>query len=125
MINDSAPDENKTPVFIITLILGKAKDRTIINRALLWLFLIATVLINLWSCQNTSDENIVRIGFSQAMSQDDWRRAMDNSMKLQASLDPTINLTILDADYKSEKQIEKIEKFIADSMEILIVSPIQ
>jgi ABC-type sugar transport system substrate-binding protein/DNA-binding response OmpR family regulator/two-component sensor histidine kinase len=96
-----------------------------ITRTLLWLFLFATILSNFWSCRNASDENKVRIGFSQAMSKDDWRRAMNNSMRLQASLDPNINLTILDADYEIEKQIEQIEKFIADSMDILIISPIQ
>lgn len=50
---------------------------------------------------------------------------MNNAMKLQASLDPDINLTILDADYKIEKQIEQIEAFISDSVDLLIVSPIQ
>jgi len=50
---------------------------------------------------------------------------MNNALKLQASLDPSINLTILDADYEIEKQIEQIEAFISDSVDLLIISPIQ
>jgi ABC-type sugar transport system substrate-binding protein/DNA-binding response OmpR family regulator len=77
------------------------------------------------SCSEEKDEGIIRIGFSQAMSNDDWRRSMNYSMRLQASLNPKIDLIIKDANYQVAKQIEQIESFIADSLDILIVSPIQ
>ena len=50
---------------------------------------------------------------------------MNNSMKLQASLNPEIDLTIKDANYEVARQIEQIESLIADSLDVLIVSPIQ
>ena len=77
------------------------------------------------SCSGEKDEGKIRIGFSQAMSNDDWRRSMNNSMKLQASLNPEIDLTIKDANYEVARQIEQIESLIADSLDVLIVSPIQ
>lgn len=46
-------------------------------------------------------------------------------MKLQASLDPNIDLIIKDANYDVTRQIEQIENLIADSINVLIVSPIQ
>ena len=78
-----------------------------------------------FSCQKNSKRDKIRIGFSQAMTNDDWRRSMNNAMKLQASLNPKIDLTIRDANYEVQKQIVQIEELIADSLDILIVSPIQ
>ncbi|WP_339711922.1 substrate-binding domain-containing protein [uncultured Kriegella sp.] len=79
----------------------------------------------LFSCKEGSNEDRIRIGFSQAMAKDDWRRSMNNSMQLQASLNPNIMLTIRDANYEVQKQIDQIDAFIADSVDILIISPIQ
>jgi len=87
-------------------------------------FILGTVLI-LFSCNKNNKTEEIRIGFSQAMTNDDWRRSMNNAMKLQASLNPNIDLTIYDANYEVEKQIEQIEQLIADSLDIIIVSPIQ
>lgn len=77
------------------------------------------------SCTGEKDEGKIRIGFSQAMSNDNWRRSMNNSMRLQASLNPKIDLIIKDANYDVATQIEQIESLIADSLDVLIVSPIQ
>nr|WP_237332503.1 substrate-binding domain-containing protein [Zobellia amurskyensis] len=46
-------------------------------------------------------------------------------MLLQTSLHPNIELTIRDGNYEVEKQIEQVEGLIADSLDIIIVSPIQ
>ncbi len=89
-------------------------------------FLLVSVLLLLFfSCQRKFDNQKIRIGFSQAMTNDDWRRSMNNSMRLQASLNPKIDLVIKDANYGVMRQIEDIEGFIADSIDVLIVSPIQ
>ncbi|MDT7828445.1 substrate-binding domain-containing protein [Pricia sp. S334] len=88
------------------------------------LFLIA-ILLFLASCSTGKEGDTIHIGFSQAMSDDDWRRSMNDAMELQASLNPNIDLTIRDANYEVQRQIEQIEAFIADSLDILIVSPIQ
>ena len=50
---------------------------------------------------------------------------MNNSMKLQASMNPEIDLQIKDANYDVLTQIKQIDELIADSVDVLIVSPIQ
>ncbi|MFD0799606.1 substrate-binding domain-containing protein [Maribacter chungangensis] len=77
------------------------------------------------SCSGENEEGKIRIGFSQAMTNDDWRRSMNNSMKLQASMNPEIDLQIKDANYDVLTQIKQIDELIADSVDVLIVSPIQ
>jgi len=59
------------------------------------------------------------------MTNDDWRRSMNNSMKLQASMNPEIDLQIKDANYDVLTQIKQIDELIADSVDVLVVSPIQ
>tara|TARA_R110002050_G_scaffold80909_1_gene173039 strand:+ start:5321 stop:7918 length:2598 start_codon:yes stop_codon:yes gene_type:complete len=46
-------------------------------------------------------------------------------MKLQASMNPEIDLQIKDANYDVLTQIKQIDELIADSVDVLIVSPIQ
>ncbi|MGB5818666.1 MAG: substrate-binding domain-containing protein [Saonia sp.] len=87
-------------------------------------YALAILVLSFFSCDRDSKENQIRIGFAQAMTNDDWRRSMNNAMKLQASLDPNIDLTIYDANYEVDKQIQQIEKLISDSLDIIIVSPI-
>ncbi|MGB7395485.1 MAG: substrate-binding domain-containing protein, partial [Pricia sp.] len=77
------------------------------------------------SCARTSAEEKVYIGFSQAMTNDDWRRSMNEAMRLKASLDSNIDLVISDANYEVSTQIRQIEEFISDSVDVLVVSPIQ
>lgn len=83
------------------------------------------VVFFFFSCNRETPDGKIRIGFSQAMTNDDWRRSMNDAMNLQASLNPDVKLIIRDADYKVQKQIEQLEGFIADSLDIIIVSPIQ
>ncbi|TDS16795.1 monosaccharide ABC transporter substrate-binding protein (CUT2 family) [Maribacter caenipelagi] len=90
------------------------------------LFLITILSLSLFvSCERETSGEKIRVGFSQAMSNDDWRRSMNNSMLLQASLNPNVELIIRDANYDVEKQIDQLEELIKDSLDIIIVSPIQ
>ena len=77
------------------------------------------------SCNSDKDRNEIKIGFAQAMTMDDWRRSMNSTMKLQASLEPRISLKIADANYDVATQIRQVEKFISDKYDIIIISPIQ
>ncbi|SDF05515.1 monosaccharide ABC transporter substrate-binding protein, CUT2 family [Pricia antarctica] len=88
-------------------------------------FLILGILFTLCSCDKNNKTDEIRIGFSQAMTKDDWRRSMNDAMLLQASLNPNIDLIIKDANYEVARQIKQIEDLIADSLDVLIVSPIQ
>ena len=88
---------------------------------ILMLFLASLILV---SCKQKQGDKI-KVGFSQAMTTDDWRKQMNISIKVEASLRPEVDLTIKDADNNVQNQIEDIEKFIADKVDVIIVSPIQ
>ncbi len=96
----------------------------ILKRHISFILVIFSVFL-FFSCGNDASDDKIRIGFSQAMTNDDWRRSMNNAMVLQASLDSNVDLTIKDAQYDVVKQIEQIDEFISDNVDVLIVSPIQ
>lgn len=79
----------------------------------------------LCSCNSsTKDKPSISIGFSQSISEDDsWRKSMDNTMKVEASLHPEIDLTIYNANGSTKKQILDIEKLIENQVDVLIVAP--
>src|SRR6478736_7632666 len=89
-----------------------------------YILLLFVASLSLVSCKQKSG-NKIKIGFSQAMTTDDWRKQMNNSIKVEASLRPEVNLTIRDANNNVNKQIEDIEKFISNKVDVIIVSPIQ
>ena len=86
--------------------------------------ILSIAILTLFSCEQ-HDKNKVKIGFSQAMTTDDWRKQMNNSMKVEASLQPEVDLTIVDANNSVEKQIDDIKKFISEKVDVIIVSPIE
>lgn len=86
--------------------------------------LIVSVFI-LGSCNPYSkDKDKISIGFSQSISEDDsWRKSMDNTMKVEASLHPEVDLTIYNANNSTQKQISDIEKMIDNHLDVIIVAP--
>jgi len=64
-----------------------------------------------------------KIGFSQAMSDDLWRQTMNSEMRRVASIYPELELLIRDGNTNNEKQIQDIEYFLEQGVDILIVSP--
>ncbi len=88
-------------------------------------FLILMTLIFLTSCTSEEFQQNYKIGFSQAMTTDNWRREMNRAMEIEVSMYPDINLEIKDAENDIQRQISQIEKFIEEGVNILIVSPIQ
>lgn len=93
-------------------------------RKLSFIILISYFLL-LSSCsQGTKDKNAISIGFSQSISESDsWRKSMDNTMTVEASLHPEIDLTISNANGSTKKQIADIEKMIENHIDVLIVAP--
>ncbi|GLB53582.1 sensor histidine kinase [Neptunitalea chrysea] len=78
-------------------------------------------------CQSGSDrqeKDHIRIGFSQAMTTDEWRQQMDKSMKIEASLHPEVELMIADAHNDVATQIQDIQSLLDSDINVLIVSPI-
>ena len=92
-------------------------------RKLSYIILISYTLL-LTSCKLGDDDKAkVSIGFSQCIDHDIWRKSMDHSMEVEASLHPEVNLTIYNANRNAKKQISDIEKFINDNVDVLIISP--
>lgn len=77
------------------------------------------------SCNSIDTDNGIRVGFSQAMSSDNWRQEMEKSMQVQSSLYPDIHLEIKNANNDVESQIQQIKDFVESGVDVLIVSPIQ
>lgn len=78
-----------------------------------------------FSCNTINERENYLIGFSQAMTTDNWRREMNRSMKIETSLHPELDLTVLDAGGSIDEQIKNINNLIAQKVDVLIVSPIQ
>ncbi|HCV83050.1 MAG TPA: AraC family transcriptional regulator, partial [Zunongwangia profunda] len=94
-------------------------------KSLIKFFLLTIFFLLFLSCNQQHREENYRIGFSQAMTTDNWRREMNKSMQLEASLHPEIVLEIKDAENSVAQQLKQIEGFIKDDVDVLIVSPIQ
>ncbi|MBS7254101.1 substrate-binding domain-containing protein [Flavobacterium branchiicola] len=89
-----------------------------------YILLLFVASLSLVSCKQKQGDKI-KVGFSQAMTTDDWRKQMNSSIKIEASLHPEVDLRIKDANNNVEKQIEDIERFISNKVDVIIVSPIQ
>lgn len=89
-----------------------------------YILLLFLASLSLISCSQKQGDKI-KVGFSQAMTTDDWRKQMTSSIKIEASLRPEVDLKISDANNNVGKQIEDIERFIANKVDVIIVSPIQ
>lgn len=83
------------------------------------------LLLILGACTSKEDTPKYKIGFAQAMTTDNWRRDMNKSMQVEASMHPELELEIKDAGNNVQKQIEQIEGFIEENVDVLIVSPIE
>ena len=59
------------------------------------------------------------------MSDDKWRKSMNDDILDAALLDPKIKLIYSDAENNVENQIQQIETFIKDSLDLIILSPIK
>lgn len=92
-----------------------------IHCLLYFLFLILSFI----SCTPRETKKTIHVGFSQAMSSDNWRKEMEKSMQVQASLYPRVELEIKSANNNVKSQIEQIKDFVEAQVDVLIVSPIK
>lgn len=88
-------------------------------------FIYVLFIFSMNSCQLKKNSEVINIGFSQCISTDQWRKDMNHSMIVQTSFYPNISLKIREADRSIEKQIEQIEAFIKEDVDVLIVSPLE
>ncbi|QOD59597.1 substrate-binding domain-containing protein [Polaribacter haliotis] len=83
------------------------------------------ILLSFISCSKENQIKKYKIGFSQTGHKDDWRKAMNQSMEIQAAFNPEIELTILEGNDDINNQIKDIEQLIKDKVDVLIVSPVK
>ena len=94
-------------------------------RKLSYIILISYALL-LSSCKFGDDDKAkISIGFSQSVSNDNWRISMNHAMEVEAALHPEVKLTIYNANRQAKKQIQDIEKFIANKVNVIIISPFE
>ena len=79
-------------------------------------------LIVVQSCTTDKSNQTKVIGVSQC-SDDAWRRTMNSEMKREASFNQGVKIIIKTAHDSNQQQIRDIESFIADQVDLIIVSP--
>ncbi|HJS01744.1 MAG TPA: substrate-binding domain-containing protein, partial [Flavobacterium sp.] len=89
-----------------------------------YILLVLLAFLSFVSCKNEQSDKI-KIGFSQAMTTDDWRKQMNSSIQVEASLRPDISLVVSDANNNVKKQIADIDNFINKGVDVIILSPIE
>ena len=88
------------------------------------ILLILLPFVGLVSCTDQTSNVKIRIGFSQAFSGHPFRNEMNHAMRLQASLNDNIELTIKEAKGDIEKQKDDLQQMIKNRFDAIIVSPI-
>lgn len=78
-----------------------------------------------FSCSDVKEEEPYVIAFSQCMMDDVWRQAMLLEMNIEASNYNNIRIVIADAKESNKTQIEQIQQFIDQKVDVLIISPNQ
>jgi signal transduction histidine kinase/CheY-like chemotaxis protein/AraC-like DNA-binding protein len=86
----------------------------------IYISLIIIALIS--SCSGKKNSQTKIIGVSQC-SDCAWRCKMNSEMKLEASFNPGVEIRIKTAHDNNQQQIRDIECFIADEVDLIVVSP--
>jgi len=75
------------------------------------------------ACGPGQETTQYKIGFSQCVSGDAWRRTMHEEMYRELSFYPELSLEIKDAKGNNETQINQIREFMESGIDLLVVSP--
>ena len=76
------------------------------------------------SCHKTTHKSRYIIGFSQVTVKEPWRVVFNEKLKQKAlELSDQVELIMLDADDKTENQVEHIKTFIAKRLDAILISP--
>lgn len=65
----------------------------------------------------------LRIGMSQANNAEPWREAMNAQIAAAAASHPELDVIFADAEQNNAKQVADVEAFIAQGVDLLIISP--
>lgn len=81
------------------------------------------LLLICWESPVFAQKPTYKIGFSQCVSEDFWREAMEREMEIEVSLYPELELVVRDAGGSSEKQVRDVRALLREDIDILIISP--
>lgn len=95
------------------------------TRKMAFRVLLGVCCLLFWSCSGDKTGDVIQVGFSQCISDHEWRRAMNHSMEVEASLQDGVELTIFPSNYDTDKQIEDIDQMIDEGYDAIIVSPLE
>lgn len=65
----------------------------------------------------------VLIGFSQATTNEPWRLLFNKELRTEAAAHPEIDLIVRDAQDQTDRQIADMENFIAQKVDVILISP--
>lgn len=94
--------------------------------ALLMMILCGLLMVSLFNsgCHKSSKKNKYIIGFSQVTVKEPWRVVFNEKLKQRSlELSDKVELIMLDADDKTENQVEHIKTFIAKRVDAILISP--
>ena len=86
--------------------------------------LIGIYLLLFVHCRKSSERGQRIIGFSQVTVKEPWRVVFNEKLKVKADeLGDKVELIMLDADDKTENQVEHIKNFISKRVDAILISP--
>lgn len=75
------------------------------------------------ACEAENEPRKYVIGFSQCMTDDVWRQAMEIEMNIEASNHDNLTILLRDAKENNQLQVEQIKELISRKVDVLIISP--
>jgi len=90
----------------------------------LFVGIIIAAQFSFFSCQKAARKDKFVIGFSQVTVKEPWRVVFnDRLIKEAEKLSDKVDLIVLDADDKTENQVEHIKTFISKKVDAILISP--
>lgn len=71
-----------------------------------------------------SPDGLIKVGFAQVGHESDWRMASTNSAEAALSKENGFDLSFVDCDNDSAKQLEAVRQFIQDDVDYIVIAPI-
>lgn len=85
--------------------------------------LLTCFLLLIMSCNSKTGQKKYRIGFSQCLGTDDWRKTMLAEMKRELAFHNDIEFVYRHAQANSATQVSQIRELLGKKIDLLIVSP--
>ncbi len=101
--------------------IGAIHTRRYLLSALTILLLLPVVMTG---CAKSADEGTWVIGFSQVTVKEPWRVVFNENLRAKAlEYGDAVDLIVLDADDRTENQVEHIQIFISRQVDAILISP--